>query len=271
MLDVKVQNLFFSYIGGQRVLEDVNVTFSPGTTAIIGQNGAGKTTLMKLLNGLLKPSAGTVHIGEMNAATHDVSELAKYVGIVFQNPDAQIFNHTIENEVKFGPLNIGKSPEQARELALEALSVVGLQHRFTDNPYDLSYSERKLVCVASILAMNPDVVILDEPTMSQDSAGLRLMGDIVKRLKMDGKTVIGIVHDMNFAAEFFDEIVVMAEGTVLKQGAVRDVFSDTQTLRTAHVEAPSMGKLSLRVGLPSFSVTTKEFVDNFRRTFDVNR
>jgi energy-coupling factor transport system ATP-binding protein len=267
MPEVKVENVSFSYVPGYPVLSNISITFRPGATAVIGQNGAGKTTLMKLLNGLLKPLSGSVGIDGVDTRTVDTSEIAKRVGLVFQNPDAQIFKHKVRDEVEFGPLNIGRSAGDARELAMKALASVGLQHAIDENPYDLSYAERKMICVASILAMDTDIIVLDEPTISQDASGLSVMGGIIRTLKDRGKTVIGIVHDMNFAAEYFDEIVVMGEGNVLGQGPVSEIFQAEAVLSDAHVEPPAMGKLSLSVGLTNFSITPTDFVRNFGNQF----
>ncbi len=267
MFEVKVENVSFSYTPEYPVLTDVNISFGSRATAVIGQNGAGKTTLMKLLNGLLKPIDGSVKIGVLDTRETNTSEIAKYVGLVFQNPDAQIFKHKVKDEIEFGPLNIGKSEEEAQNLAIEALKAVGLEDKLETNPYDLSYADRKKICIASILAMDTDVIVFDEPTISQDAAGLQTVGGIIRQLVKRGKTVIGIVHDMNFAAEYFDEIAVMANGKVVNSGSIVEVFQNKETLRMAHVEPPAMGKLSTAIGLTDFSVTIEDFVNNFSRQF----
>ncbi|OFW76837.1 MAG: hypothetical protein A2201_00055 [Alicyclobacillus sp. RIFOXYA1_FULL_53_8] len=267
MLPITIDGVSFSYTPEAPVLTDVSLQFKAGATAVIGQNGAGKTTLMKLLNGLLKPVTGSVRIGAIDTREHPTSAIARHVGLVFQNPDDQIFKHRVKDEVEFGPLNIGKSAAQAQELALTALERVGLRAKVDENPYDLSYAERKQICVASILAMDTRVVVFDEPTISQDAVGVRRMGEIVRGLADEGKTVISIVHDMNFVAEYFDWVVVMANGRVLQTGSPEAVFQNKMTLALAHVEAPAMGKLSTAMGMSNFSLTVESFVAEFAAEF----
>jgi len=264
MLSITIDRVSFSYTPEVPVLTDVSVDFKAGATAVIGQNGAGKTTLMKLLNGLLKPMAGTVRIGTLDTREEEASSMAKHVGLVFQNPDDQIFKHRVMDEVEFGPLNIGKSAKEAQDLALAAIRRVGLEAKVGENPYDLSYAERKLICVASILAMDTPVIVFDEPTISQDAAGLRRMGEIIRSLVDAGKTVISIVHDMNFVAEYFDWVVVMANGSVVQSGSPTAVFQDKETLVLAHVDIPAMGKLSTSLGMSKFSLSVESFVEAFQ-------
>jgi energy-coupling factor transport system ATP-binding protein len=260
---IAVENVHFEYVPGEPVLRDVSLQFDGGATAVIGQNGAGKTTLMKLLNGLLKPTRGNVLVGDLNTRDHEAGRIARYVGLVFQNPDDQIFKSRVLDEVMFGPLNIGMSEQEARESALAALQTVELKDFVDDNPFDLSYAQRKRICIASILAMQTPVVVFDEPTISQDAYGLRMMGRIVQDLMAEGRTVIAIVHDMNFAAEYFDRIVVMAEGQVVADGRPEDVFVNEAALRRAHVDAPAMVKLSQATGLSRPCLTVPSFVERF--------
>jgi energy-coupling factor transport system ATP-binding protein len=260
---IVVDYVHFEYMPGQPVLRDVSLQFDAGTTAIIGQNGAGKTTLMKLLNGLLKPTQGSVLVGDLNTRDHEAGRISKHVGLVFQNPDDQIFKSRVLDEVMFGPLNIGMSEAEARESALAALKAVELDGFVEENPYDLSYAQRKRICIASILAMQTPVVVFDEPTISQDAYTLRMMGRIIQDLKAAGRTVIAIVHDMNFVAEYFDRIVTMAEGQVVADGLPQDVFVNEPALRRAHVDAPAMVKLSQATGISEACLTVPAFVERY--------
>lgn len=261
---IAVDNVSFHYVPEYPVLVGVSLEFQVGATAIIGENGAGKTTLMKLLNGLLKPVEGSILVGNGDTKNHDASQMAKKVGLVFQNPDDQIFKNKVIDEVMFGPLNIGAPAGLAQEAARAALREVELEHVAEENPYDLSYTERKRICVASILAMDTDVVIFDEPTISQDVHGLRLMGNLIRKLARKGKTVIAIVHDMDFVAEHFPRIVVMAKGRVIADGPAIEVFKHNELLHTAKVDAPGLVKLSRGVGLSGPVLDVDRFVEAFK-------
>lgn len=260
---IVASNVHFHYRPDQPVLEGVSLEFGPGATAIIGQNGAGKTTLMKLLNGLLKPVSGRVLVGDWNTKEHAAATISKRVGLIFQNPDDQIFKSKIIDEVMFGPMNLGTSVGLARTAAMSALREVALEHAAEGNPYDLSYAERKQLCVASILAMDTDVVVFDEPTISQDVDGLQMMGRIIRNLAKSGKTVIAIVHDMDFAAEHFSRIVVMAGGKVIAAGPPQEVYCQAEVLSAAKVDAPAMVKLSQGVGLSEPALNVYNFADAF--------
>jgi energy-coupling factor transport system ATP-binding protein len=260
---IVASNVHFHYTPDQPVLEGVSLEFGPGAAAIIGQNGAGKTTLMKLFNGLLKPVEGRVMVGDWSTKDYTTARIAKRVGLVFQNPDDQIFKSKVIDEVMFGPMNLGASVGLARSAAMSALREMALDHTAEGNPYDLSYAQRKQLCVASILAMDTDVVVFDEPTISQDVDGLQLMGRIIRNLAKSGKTVISIVHDMDFAAEYFSRIVVMASGKVVSDGPPQHVFCQEESLSAARVDAPAMVKLSRGVGLREPALTVNGFADAF--------
>ena len=189
-----IEHLKFQYVENVPVLQDVNLTIDNRPTAIIGQNGAGKTTLVKLLKGLLKPVGGSIYYGGSDIAEKSVAMLAGEIGYVFQNPDDQIFKYHVIDEVMFGPQNIGMTKEQAREKAVAALKLVGLEQFADENPYDLELAERKLVAIASVLAMDTKVIILDEPTIAQDWKGRKIIQKMIRDLRSQGKTVIAIFH-----------------------------------------------------------------------------
>jgi energy-coupling factor transport system ATP-binding protein len=233
-----IRSLSFSYTLDVPVIEDLNLSLTRTPTAIIGQNGAGKTTLVKLLKGLLKPVKGNIFFGQEDISGKTVAMMAATVGYVFQNPDDQIFKYNVTDEVMFGPKNIGMSEALAKERTEAALAMVGLSGKAQENPYDLELSERKLVTIASVIAMDPDVIILDEPTIAQDDAGRRTLGGIIRALAGEGKFVLAILHDMEFVAETFSRVIVMAKGKVLRDGTVREVFSDEQALEAAKLEQP---------------------------------
>lgn len=233
-----VQDLYFSYGGGELLFQGLQAEFDFRPTAIVGQNGAGKTTLVRILKGLLKPESGRILYGQEDLAGKTVAELAGRVGYVFQNPDDQIFKYNVLEEVMFGPLNIGMSRGEAEMRAKEALQIVGLQETAGENPYDLELSDRKLVAIASVLAMNPEVIILDEPTIAQDAEGKEKIRKIIDEQAAQGKLVIAILHDMDFVARSFSRVIVMAHGEILTEGTPDQVFRAREELEKAALMPP---------------------------------
>lgn len=257
---IEVNNVSFAYTEGVPVLKNVTFSLNNGSVAIIGQNGSGKTTLVKLLKALLKPTSGDILINGINTKETTAAKLTRTVGLVFQNPNDQIFKNKVLDEVMFGPLNIGQSMEEARENAINALETVSLVDKKEENPYDLSLSERKLVSIASILSMDTDIVILDEPTIAQDYLGKAKIRSIVHELVRRGKLVITITHDMDFVGECFQRVIVLSEGQLLLDGPAREVFSKEDVLRTANLEPPYVTQLSKTMGYQGVLLSVEEFV-----------
>ena len=249
-----IEGLVHRYPTGVEAVRGVSLVFEPGETiAIVGQNGSGKTTLMKHLNGLLRPTDGRVTLDGADIAGSAVHELAATIGFVFQNPDDQLFDRSVEREVAFGPRNIGRSADAIGQAVSRALSAVGLTDARLTNPYDLDLSLRKLVALASVLAMDPAVLVLDEPTTGQDDPGVRRVGRVVDAVAGSGRTVIAITHDMEFAASHFDRIVVMREGLVAADGSPVEVFAPDrmELLSSAGLEAPPAARVGAILGLGS--------------------
>lgn len=261
MSKIEVKDLHFYYDKEEEILKGINLTFDKEATAIIGQNGAGKTTFVKLLKGLLKPQKGDIIIEGVNTKEISTAKLSKHIGMVFQNPDDQIFKNKVIDEVMFGPLNIGQSSKEAEENSKLALEEVGMLDKINKNPYDLSLAERKLVSIASVIAMNTEIIIFDEPTIAQDYEGKKRIKSIIKRLKEKGKLVITIIHDMDFAAENFERIIVFAEGKVLLDGAAREVFSNKEVLEKAYLELPYVTELCSRLGFNETLLSVEEFLE----------
>jgi energy-coupling factor transport system ATP-binding protein len=261
---ITVKDLTFSYRPGEEILKGITLDFDGRSTAIIGQNGAGKTTFVKLLKGLLKPFGGEIFILGRSVKEMTAAALAPYIGLVFQNPNDQIFKSTVLDEVMFGPLNIGRDSKRAKEDAHRALEMVGLAGRAADNPQDLSLSEKKLVCIASILAMEPEILILDEPTIAQDHAGIATIRRVIRRLKEQGKLVMTIIHDMDFAAENFERVIVFHQGTVIADGVPREIFSRRELLERAGLDAPHITRLGWSLGYKETLITEAEFVQYMR-------
>lgn len=258
MSRIKIENLHFSYRPEEEILKGLNLTIDERSTAVIGQNGAGKTTFVKLLKGLLSPTAGRILLGDTDIAALSAAKLAARVGMVFQNPNDQIFKNTVLDEIMFGPLQIGMSRQEAKESAMRAMRAAGLDGMERKNPYDLGLSVRKLIAIASILAMNTETIIFDEPTIAQDYAGRERIKEIIRKLRREGKTVITIIHDMDFVAEVFERVIVFAEGRILADGCAKEVFADREVLRKAYLEQPSVTKLGRELGYEDIFLKVEE-------------
>ena len=249
-----IEGLVHRYATGVEALRGVSLVVEPGeTVAIVGQNGSGKTTLVKHLNGLLRPSAGRVTLNGGDVVDSAVHELAATVGFVFQNPDDQLFDRSVEREIAFGPRNLGHPPDAIERAVTQALAAVGLETSRQTNPYDLDLSLRKLVALASVLAMDPSVLVLDEPTTGQDDPGVRRVGAVVDAVARSGRTVIAISHDMEFAAGHFGRIVVMRDGRVIADGTPTEVFAPerAELLASAGLESPPAARIGTALGLGS--------------------
>jgi energy-coupling factor transport system ATP-binding protein len=254
MTSLALEGVGFVYPDGTPALRGVDLTIASGErVAIIGQNGSGKSTLVRHLDGLLRPTEGRVLHDGTDVAGVRVAALAARVGIVFQNPDRQIFAGRVRTEVEFGPRILGRSPREATEAARDALAAVGLGDLSEVNPYDLGYSRRKLLAMASVLAMATPVVVLDEPTTGQDARGVARIRQVVAELTSAGRTVIAISHDMRFVAETFERVVVMGGGRILLDGSPAEVFDESAwpTLASTYLEPPLAARVGARMGLGS--------------------
>jgi energy-coupling factor transport system ATP-binding protein len=233
-------------------LREVDLAIGSGErVAIIGQNGSGKSTLVRHLNGLLRPTSGRVrHDGE-DVAHRTVAQLARSVGLVFQDPERQIFSGSVAAEVEFGPRNLGLRGAALQDAVSEALARVGLEAARRTNPYDLGQSGRKLLTLASVLAMRTPVLVLDEPTTGQDRRGTEIVRRVVATASAEGRTVIAISHDMEFVASTFDRVVVLGEGRVVLDGTPAEVFAEGawEMLRATNLEPPLPALIGARLGV----------------------
>jgi energy-coupling factor transport system ATP-binding protein len=263
---IVVEELVHVYPGGTRAVDGVSLAIRPGErVAIVGQNGSGKSTLVRHFNGLLRPTEGRVLVDGVDAAGLRVAQLAAKVGLAFQDPDRQIFAGKVRPEVAFGPRNLGFSAAAVDGAVEDALRAAGLEAEATANPYDLGYSRRKLLALASILAMVTPIVVLDEPTTGQDARGVARVEAIVAQLAGDGRTVVAISHDMRFVAEAFERIVVMRDGRVILDGPPATVFAEDawETLASTYLEPPLPARVGARLGLGS-TPTEASLVDALR-------
>ena len=266
-MKIEIKDLFFKYPTGLEALSGISLTIESGEqVAIVGQNGAGKTTLVKHLNGLLKSTSGSVHVGDWDTREHSVAKMAKRVGYVFQNPDEQLFSKDVGTEVAFGPKNLGFNGEQVQALVRSALALTELSDKTETNPYDLPPTWRKMVALASILSMDTDVVIFDEPTTGQDAANVARIANVVAALRERGKTVITITHDIDFCAENFERVIAMSQGTILLDGPAEDVLGQEDVLATTYVDPPQLTRLGKRLGLLQTVRNEDELLRAYRAT-----
>ncbi len=245
---IRIQNLSHTYENGKQALTSVNLSIQSGEfVAIIGQNGAGKTTLVKHLIQILLPSTGSVSINGEDIKSKNSIELTKVIGYVFQDPDNQIFSNTVYKELEFGLKNINLDEEERKRRIEMALSLTGLTGKEEEHPFSLGKGERQMIAVASILVMQPDILVIDEPTTGQDWAGINRMMSLVNTLNQNGTTIVMITHDMDIVAKYATRTVVMTGGRVILDGKTRDVFSDTEALKAAFVVPPQCVQLSKKL------------------------
>lgn len=262
---IQIEELFFSYPSGVEALRGVSLSIESGEqAAIVGQNGAGKTTLVKHLNGLLRPSRGTVRIGDWLTGDYSVARLASRVGYVFQNPDQQLFKGNVRDEIKFGPTNLGFPPDQIERLVNEAIELLELSAEVDTNPYDLTPAWRKRVAMAAVIAMDTPVVVLDEPTTGQDHRQILHLSKVIDFLRERNKTVVAISHDIDFIAENFERIVVMGQGRILLDGPAQEVFAQEEILSSTYVQPPQIARLGNRLELGQVVYTADRFLEVFR-------
>lgn len=245
---IEVSNLQFEYPDGTHALREINLDiFENQFIALIGQNGSGKTTLAKSLNGLLKPTTGYVKIDGLDTREKGTTKkIVTKVGYVFQNPDHQLFNNTVEKEIAYGPRNIGLTHDEVRQRVEEAAQVCGLEKGlFHEHPFFLTKGLRQRVAIASILAMRPKTIIVDEPTTGQDlRQSLEVMNFLRDLWQEKGHTIIIITHEMNIVASYAQRCVVLTKGQLVMDGTTREVFSQPEVLAKAYVKPPQITRLA---------------------------
>jgi energy-coupling factor transport system ATP-binding protein len=252
---IEVQGLAHRYPNGVVALEGVDLAVRRGEfLAVLGQNGSGKTTLVKHFNGLLEPTEGSVRVEGEETTRLGIRNLGQTVGYVFQNPDHQIFSDTVHDEVAFGPKIRGLDENEVEDRVSEALAAVGLSGYEKEDPFGLTKGERQRVAVASVLAVRPEVLILDEPTTGLDYAEQRSMMDLVRRLNEAGSTIIVVTHTMWVVAEYAHRAVVVRDGRAVLSGTVREVFAREEELRDASLRPPHIVSLSNTLGHTVLSV-----------------
>ena len=249
-MDIRFKQVGFAYQAGtpfeMRALHDVTFSVKDGSyVAIIGHTGSGKSTILQHLNALLKPTEGIVELGDKTidstTGNKDLRPLRKKVGIVFQFPEAQLFEETVEKDIAFGPKNFGVSEEEALKIASEVVKTVGLPEEvLKKSPFDLSGGQMRRVAIAGVLAMKPEVLVLDEPTAGLDPKGrLEMMEMFYKLNKEQNMTIVLVTHQMNDVSDYADHVIVIESGNVVKEGSPNEVFSDASWLLEKQLGVPT--------------------------------
>ncbi|MDD1705856.1 MAG: ATP-binding cassette domain-containing protein [Methanoregulaceae archaeon] len=242
---LETRDLTYVYPGNVTGLDHVNfIAGRNARIAVIGANGAGKSTLFKHFNGILRPTSGTVLVHGEPVTPQNIREVRKYVGLVFQNADDQIFSPTVEQDVAFGPMNLGLDAETVSHRVEEALAMVGIEHLRERVPHHLSGGEKKRVAIAGVIAMEPQVIVLDEPTAGLDPQGVKDLISVINALAREyGITVIFSTHDVSLVPEVADYLYVMHRGKIVAEGGVSEVFADPELLGSVRLDVPVIPKL----------------------------
>jgi energy-coupling factor transport system ATP-binding protein len=246
MIDAK--ELYFTYPNGVEALKGISMIIRDGEfVAIMGQNGAGKTTLVKHFNGLLKPTKGQVFVDEVDVSKVSVATLSKNVGFVFQNPDHQLFSETVEDEISFALRNFGFKEDVIENRVTWALNLLGLTQYRKTSPFMLSGGERKRVALASVLAWDPKILILDEPTIGQDYQQKEKLRQFILQMKTQDRTIIMVTHDVEFVAECNPRVLLMREGKIIADGEARNILTDPEVLNAASIVPPQIAQIFLEL------------------------
>ena len=287
-MDIKLQQVSYAYSIGtpfeKYALFDVDLTIPHGTyQAIIGHTGSGKSTILQHFNGLLKPSKGQVHIGDRlivaGKKAKELKPIRQKVGIVFQFPEHQLFEETVLKDIMFGPMNFGVSEEVAEKRARDLIKLVGLpEETLEKSPFDLSGGQMRRVAIAGVLAMEPEVIVLDEPTAGLDPRGQREIMDMFYSLHKERHlTTILVTHSMEDAARYADSIAIMHEGKCVLSGTPREIFADSKTLEQYRLEPPHIVRFQAKIEqlmnqpLSRICLTEEELADEVARALREGR
>lgn len=246
MFIIETKNISYSYPDGTKALENIDFKAIEGKiVALLGPNGAGKSTLFLHFNGILKPTSGTISIDgdQLGYDKKDLLKVRQKVGIVFQNPDDQLFAPTVMEDVAFGPMNMGLPLEEVEERVNEALQRVGMDGFEKKAPHHLSGGQKKRVAIAGILAMRPKIMVLDEPTSGLDPRGASQIMQILYELNKEGMTIVISTHDVDLVPLYASNVYIISNGKIIKEGSPREVFEDVKTVREANLRLPRIAHL----------------------------
>ena len=275
-MGISLENVSYIYQAGTpfegRALFELTTTIKDGSyTAFIGHTGSGKSTIMQLLNGLYLPTSGQVQVDDTiitsQSKNKDIKPIRKKVGLVFQFPESQLFAETVLEDVAFGPQNFGVSKEEAEQRAIESLKLVGLPEEFHgQNPFDLSGGQMRRVAIAGILAMQPDILVLDEPTAGLDPQGRKELMSLFKELHLSGMTIVLVTHLMDDVADYATAVNVMEKGQLVFSGAPKDVFQKVTFLKEKQLGVPKITEIALQLQekgyrFETLPITIEEFVE----------
>ena len=275
-MGISLENVSYTYQSGtpfeRRALFDMTVTIKDGSyTAFIGHTGSGKSTIMQLLNGLYLPTSGQVKVDDTiinsQSKNKEIKPIRKKVGLVFQFPESQLFAETVIEDIAFGPQNFGVSKEEAEQRALESPRLVGLSDELRDqNPFDLSGGQMRRVAIAGILAMQPDILVLDEPTAGLDPQGRKELMSLFKQLHLSGITIVLVTHLMDDVADYATAVNVMEKGRLVLSGTPKDVFQKVAFLKEKQLGVPKITEFALQLqekgySFESLPITIEEFVE----------
>ena len=273
-MGIILDNVSYTYQEGtpfaSSALSDVSLTIEDGSyTAIIGHTGSGKSTILQLLNGLLVPTEGSVRVFDTlitsTSVNKQIRQIRKQVGLVFQFAENQIFEETVLKDVAFGPQNFGVSVEEAEAIAREKLALVGIDESlFERSPFELSGGQMRRVAIAGILAMEPKILVLDEPTAGLDPIGRKELMNLFKKLHQDGITIVLVTHLMDDVAEFADQVYVMEKGKLVKGGKPSLVFQQVEFMGKIQLGVPKITRFAQRlanrgVSFKQLPITIEEF------------
>lgn len=260
-IQLSTENLSFTYPDGTRALKNINIEIEKGEkVAIIGPNGAGKSTLFSHFNGLTEPTSGCVKI-EGKPISFEKDELLKVrqkVGIVFQDPNDQLFAPTVKEDIAFGPMNLGLSYDEVEKRVEDALKMVGMENYEDKTPHHLSGGQQKRIAIAGIIAMKPELMILDEPTAGLDPDGVEKVLNIMNQLIEEGMTLIISSHDIDMISKYADKIFVLYNGEIIESGNKNKIFSDMELLKKAHLRTPITTEILYNLKESGLNVNTEK-------------
>lgn len=272
---IRAEGIEYVYPNGFQALKSVNVSINEGEfVAVMGQNGSGKTTLVKHFNGLLRPIKGKVYVFGEDSSKYTTAELCKIIGYVFQNPDHQIFSSTLLDEIGFGLRNLGYSEDEVIERVKAVMEKVDLKKSLMNNPHFMSMGERHRVAIASILVLEPKVLILDEPTTGLDyKRSLELM-ELVKKINKEGKTIILVTHDVNLAAQYSERVIILKDGKIIADGSSKKILSDAFLLSKSNLIPPQINLLAKKLkdlNVPEDMIKVEEMVDFLQKYVNLTK
>lgn len=279
-MSIKFNDVTYVYQKGTpfeyEALHQINTEFEPGHYyAIIGQTGSGKSTLIQHFNGLLKPSYGTVALDDLvlKAKTKDkaIRPMRQRVGLVFQFPESQLFEDSVEREILFGPKNFNMNLDKVKDYAYRLLMKLGFDRDVMNkSPFQMSGGQMRKIAIVSILAMDPDIIVLDEPTAGLDPHSRKQVMDLLKQLQQEGKTIVLVTHDMNDVAQYADRIKVLQQGTLVYEGTPRALFSDSVRINDYSLDLPDIVQIQRdfehkhQTKLSDTALTDEEFIELYR-------